>query len=143
MEKKNSKVNLNCIIEVLCKIFCFLFLGFFIVNFKYLTDFSIEREYYYPLKDAFKTLLGLLYSFLTFKFGVWFVKRFFEDSIKDDRKPGETKEDVLQRLGNHIGAIVFYTTTFVTMFTHYRGTEFCPTILGGSLNLANHPLEVP
>jgi len=31
----------------------------------------------------------------------------------------------------------------VTLFFHYRKTEFCPVILGGSLNLANHPMEIP
>ena len=93
MEKKFTK---DWMIEQVCKIFTLGFLFLFIFNIKFITEFSFERQYYYPIKDIFKTLLGMTYSFSTFQLGLWIVNKYFVNKIKDERKPGETKDDVIQ-----------------------------------------------
>lgn len=95
------------------------------------------------MKDIVQTFVGVFYSFTTFRLGVFIADRYLRRNLKEDRKPGETEEDVVQRLGNHIGGIFFYSTTFCIFFFHYRNTEFCPRIFGGPLDLSLYPLDIP
>lgn len=61
-------------------------------------------------------------------------KNYLRDKIKDDLRPGETKENKISRCGNFLSGMIFYSFTSIYLFWNF-GDTLRPRVLGGTINL--------
>lgn len=146
MESSKSRtidVLINDKIEIFHKYASIFYIIFLVVTMHKIFKTGFSRGYQLTLIDMCSMLFGALFSYVNVKISIWFAKKYLNKFINEKYRPNETRQDKIQRCGNYVSGIIFYSIVTIATFACYKDTFLYPKIYGGDLDLSKEPFDNP
>lgn len=134
--------KLNIVVEDVCKfvtIFITIYMSLILYQSSKINDFINDRSESLNPWEFLWVIPGIAYSYGLYFLSTKYLANYFTPYLtKVSTRTDETLAQRLHRVGVNLMGLIYYVSSFVTLFYLSYGTEFLPTIYGGYLEIDNY-----